>query len=434
SKESCLMARLIALCLLLVAAPALGLVLRPGAADPGTAPGAGTRASREAEWSTTRVRLRLYPAVLRLARHELPIGTGAGNFRVEFPPFRDPEEILISSHGGAFETRVETAHSDPLQVLAELGLPGALCLLMFLLALYRSLQSGRLGTAGLASMLAFLPVTLFRSALWNGPAALAWVAGLALAHEPGRLARMRGLAPVGLLLCLLGVPALLGESHGARFLRAQQKRDLPGVLEALDRAVLLDPFETRWRVLRAQIRRKNRAAIQDSNLEELAEELEEVLERRPNDVDALAELAWLGLDRAELRPRGSRALGRLLAIYPSHRAALELRRDYAELRLALEGLAGKEKRAESRAAARRFLGRHPSHPGAMRLAMEHAFLAGDSREGLALLANLGSTSLVEEKLRQVRARAVESEGERLTALLSLQLQLQGLLNELKKKQ
>lgn len=60
-------------------------------------------------------------AVLPMVGHYLPWGAGAGTFMAAFPPFRTAD---ISAF-------YRNAHNDYLQVLVELGLPGALCMLAF---------------------------------------------------------------------------------------------------------------------------------------------------------------------------------------------------------------------------------------------------------------------------------------------------------------
>ncbi|MBI5366907.1 MAG: O-antigen ligase family protein [Planctomycetes bacterium] len=82
------------------------------------------RAATASDPSTgsVRVRLEVWRAALRIWGDHPILGAGAGNFRRVYPAYRPAAERRLSGPG----TRVDTAHSDPVQLLAETGPLGAL--------------------------------------------------------------------------------------------------------------------------------------------------------------------------------------------------------------------------------------------------------------------------------------------------------------------
>lgn len=60
---------------------------------------------------------------LQLLKDNLWLGTGAGGFAPSYPPYRPPRTIAIM---GRHNTLVTSAHSEPLEIACELGLPGLL--------------------------------------------------------------------------------------------------------------------------------------------------------------------------------------------------------------------------------------------------------------------------------------------------------------------
>ena len=70
--------------------------------------------SRQAIWSNTG----------RAIRDSFPVGTGLGSFAAVYPLYEDPDAVN--------STYVNHAHNDYLELTLELGLPGALLLLLFL--------------------------------------------------------------------------------------------------------------------------------------------------------------------------------------------------------------------------------------------------------------------------------------------------------------
>ena len=164
--------------LALLAAGYLGL--RPSAAAP--PPAAAAPAPSAAVPASFEVRWRIARSTLAMLADRPVFGVGAGNFAIAFPIYRDPEEIRISTENftAPFESEVETAHDDPLQLLAETGLAGGAALLFLAVALARAILRAK-GPAALAASTALVAVaanSLFRSPLLDNPPTLLLSFGL----------------------------------------------------------------------------------------------------------------------------------------------------------------------------------------------------------------------------------------------------------------
>ena len=238
----------------LVAAIALGLSLRPMAAtaEPSAPVAATERPSATAIPSTLEVRFRIWPGALRQAKDALPLGVGAGNFRVAFPRYRDHREIQLSSRGHEFGTRVTTAHNDFIQVLVDLGLVGILLLGAFGWGLVAAFRRAQLDPSGFAALAAFIPIAAFRAPLYNAASALVFVLALCDTHSAPAGARSPSTRSADWFGRFAGVPLLLvasvvlvGENGGADFLRAKRTNDPLAGAAALDQAVTWDPFDER---------------------------------------------------------------------------------------------------------------------------------------------------------------------------------------------
>lgn len=157
---------------------------------------------------------------------EHPWGVGPGQFHVAFPPYASPE--LLAAHPRT-DRIINDAHSEPLQILAELGWLGLLLALVLLISLLRAARSAlqtleardRPVGAGLAAGLAGWTVTSLASPdarFHVTPIAVGCVAGwlLAPAARPARI------GPGGRILA--GVLALVVLAVGAQ--RLQQRLEL----------------------------------------------------------------------------------------------------------------------------------------------------------------------------------------------------------------
>ena len=161
-----------------------------------------------------------------------PWGVGPGQFHAEFLPYASPELLEAYPRHAVI---INDAHSEPLQVLAELGWPGVLAGALILLAL--TLGVGRaLGTAvppdlplatGLAAgLLGALVMSCGSPDQRFGvtPVTFGCLAGMLLAAIPAGMRRIPSigrlaLAGAGLAVLLLGVT------------RLQARLDLAGLLE-----------------------------------------------------------------------------------------------------------------------------------------------------------------------------------------------------------
>jgi len=284
------------------------------------------------------------------------LGVGPGQMQATFPPYRDPAEIAASSHGSCADhaTEIDHLHNDVLEGLSELGLLGGLPWLAFLclvaLRAWRALRGAEpalaaLGAAGLALLanaLAHSPL-LFHAA----PAAGAFALFGALSARPGA----RPFPPVGLLalgLCggaaWLGLPLIV---HG-RALSAALRGRAAAILSA-ERGAPVTPLDAQRvaadleRALAALpgsvpalLRQAEWTRIQGGDALPV---YERVLARRPHDLEALQQLAFLALttrgDVDAARAHWSAAL----ALDPGHpkvlRNLVDLELDYGALAAAL---------------------------------------------------------------------------------------------------
>lgn len=98
---------------------------------------------------------------MEMVRQFFPVGSGSGTFATVYQRF-EPVETLNTTY-------VNQAHNDPLQLLIELGLPGVLLLLLFLVwfavttvrALRTQARADRMRRIGLASAVAVLATLIF---------------------------------------------------------------------------------------------------------------------------------------------------------------------------------------------------------------------------------------------------------------------------------
>jgi hypothetical protein len=326
----------VALAALFAVGAVAGTMIRPGQTR--SAPSAAAPAPRG---DTIRVRMLTWSRALQLAQDNLVLGIGAGNFRVEFPRYRDPAEIAESSHQHTISTRVTMAHNDPIQIACELGIPGAALLILLLVMLGRAAREGRLSGPGIAAVLAFGAVATLRSPTWNAAAAAAALAAVALnlRHRDNRAVPtpLRALRFAGIPLVLLGASILVGESFGADFARAKRTNEAKAGFIALRAAIDFDPCEADWRLLRAQLYHARGKPVEPNLLAGVVADLDAVLERRPGSYRALLDLGYLGLTHKELRDRGRRAVELLLGtsgnpgLDPENPIAILLAGNYAGL-------------------------------------------------------------------------------------------------------
>jgi O-antigen ligase/Flp pilus assembly protein TadD len=205
------------------------------------------------------VRFGLAPASLALFAQHPWLGVGPGQFRSEFPPYRNARERETSNRaaGVGVETEVEHAHNDYLTVLAEAGVLGfsAWCAALALLFLgaWRALRGFEPANRALAAcVLGGLLNAALRSPLSFNPASagLFFAAGGALLarelHASGKLRARRGFAVLLVALLFLQVPRAWSLVQHGRALRAPDAIDTRAALLACPDSPLALSLAARW--------------------------------------------------------------------------------------------------------------------------------------------------------------------------------------------
>ncbi len=295
--------------------------------------------------STWKVRILLWKSAGRMALARPLTGWGAGSFEREFPPWRDPGEIRLSSLDHSFETRVNRAHSDPLQVFVETGVPGLagwiLLLLGSLAAGWKKARTHPLAAGLFGTCVGFAVNGLFRSPLYNAPAAAAAFTALGILSSSTRSGPRRALAPglraaAFLPFLLLLYPAWKSlEAFRARCLLAEAlgAANRKAFLEKTGAALEADPD------CPAALQLLSRDLLEKGTARERARVpalLERALRVRPYDVVTLRARAEILLDTAaalarkkpqvsrEVLQAAARDLEKALALDPGNPSTLAL--------------------------------------------------------------------------------------------------------------
>jgi tetratricopeptide (TPR) repeat protein len=261
------------------------------------------------------------------------LGTGPGQFVVEFPPYRQLEEIEASTNraDGRFYTEVEHPHQDGLLVLSEYGLLAGGALLTFWLlagvAALRALRSGssRSGATVACALVASLVGSLVNAPLGMNPVAAvpAFVAmGMVLAARVANPGRASLALPGALLLLLLfSVPRALSAVRLGLALADLGSETANVVQHAgpVQRAAEACPDSVVARGLMAQWYEKL-----DEDTSRALGEWEAVLALRPHRVEALLESARLHARRNEFGAALPR-VRHVLELDPEHPIALRNR-------------------------------------------------------------------------------------------------------------
>jgi len=243
---------------------------------------------------TVRVRELVRASTIEMAKDHWVTGVGLDGFTAAYPEYRSAEEFTISKRRG-----VTFPHNLPLQVLAETGVPGLMCLLLFLyvtiIAGLRTLDQSP--DDGIAFGALGALVAIFVSAQLSAP----------LRH------------PASALLFFLLSALLVGRRprHYVAQLSARYRRAVPVfilLVPTLAAAYLLGPL------LLADLPLKNardRIAVNDGGMDdEVAEMLEDSIGWRPT-ADALRMLAYYRTGTDE--PEKALALTeRLFSLEPHH--------------------------------------------------------------------------------------------------------------------
>ncbi len=270
------------------------------------------------------VRRLIWARVPALLAHAGVLGVGPGQFAAQFPPFRDPREIELSSLGRRLpgqETEVQHAHNDYLQALSDCGpLGGALLIGLYAFAAFRALSLLRRGERErlplALGLLAVLINGLAREPLSSNPVsaslAFALIGAVCAPAAPQfstqpRLGEYSALAVAGLAIALQ-VPRALGLGLHGRALRTYFERGRPS--EGLAFVLETRPDSVLARSLQARALEPQGEA---DDFERVAAAWGEVLALRPHSFEA-----WMQLGLAHVRG------GRIAAAREAWLRALEL--------------------------------------------------------------------------------------------------------------
>ncbi len=300
--------------------------------------------------STTEVRVQLWQGVLAMGVDRFALGHGSGQFRVQYPRYRRPEEIEITTWGRQKPTGAESAHQDYLELFAEGGLLAVLLLAAGMLQVVRQAPVWTWGP-----LVGFGFLAGVRSPLGNAPAAallFLWLGavlhGLHERREPVSLqfpGRRFSLVLLGLCTMAVGASVFLGQMAFTGFVREYGNQQ-PGSRVARSsaaRAAFWNGYEQRF--LQAQ------AVLSVEDLERSSEEdaaariatararVLELLEAWPWDEEGLL-LLGRTLHLAHQPAEAVTALARLRTIDPPNpRAALSQATILVEAGKAPEALA-----------------------------------------------------------------------------------------------
>jgi len=207
-------------------------------------------------------RLSIWTSTLRMIADHPVIGVGPGMYEFHSAPYNFPTPGRVARYG----KRPKIAHSDILQIGAELGLPGmTLCLAglgMLGLTALRQLRSRPLAwpvTAAAAILLAIVAQGLFSNLLLSPAIAMMGVLAGVILLDAANLFRRKplnmptfqrhprqwhaalALACLYLLIPVIGYP-FWGHWHFLRYQRLRQQRNLPRAVAHLQAALQWVPI------------------------------------------------------------------------------------------------------------------------------------------------------------------------------------------------
>ena len=220
---------------------------------------------------STQARLNMYRNTIEMIKDEFLLGVGFGNFKYVYPRYRDRGEWALSG----LNTRVEQAHSEYLQIFAEVGIIGLLAFFWILAGIGKMVwgivwsgDSGPRFWKGLAfatGILATLIQSFFDFNLQNpASGALFWIAigFLEVLYRPEKAAqgqpegppvdfrigakRLRAIAIIGILVCLsaglyYSVRPVVGDFYLKRGRIYSEMKDWEAAFHYFERASLYSP-------------------------------------------------------------------------------------------------------------------------------------------------------------------------------------------------
>ena len=355
------------------------------------------------------VRLGVWRRVPSMAFDNPLFGVGAGQFQARFPPYRDPLEHQASRGGICGETtpEVEHAHHDALEVLAELGLPGGMLWVAFLLMVGRASLGALRGTsfvgqaAGAAACglllngLAHAPLTFNPGAMALGFPLFGALVAIRAARGASSGPRSRFLFPlVPVIAVAAAVFGLRLVAHGSA---------LRGVIQAVER---IAPGGVRP----GEAAERGRVTAGPEDTAALLSAVDALVRSAPESAPARLLRASYGIDPDPVAP-----WERVLEVRPASVGALD--------RLGLvHANAGRTADARSRWTAALALA--PTHPRLLRNLTRLELLEGDPEQGLAYLARLDANGCPSPKWRRALGLRLALEGRPSTASTLLDVEVE----------
>ncbi len=270
--------------------------------------------------STIAVRQEIWSSCATMVGDAPVFGHGTAQFRYEYPRYRSPEEIDLSSFGRQFATFVDTAHNDHIEVAVDGGVPALLLWIAFWFVVIRPRELTRARAMQLLPVLAFLILGCARSPLANAPTAMlafAWAGWLGHGRvDPDGAGSKHWLIHAGGVIALfLGALVVFAQHQIANHFTTPQS-DTGERFDTLTSAIACHPSESRFRQLRVlEARRVEPDATK--TLSASRSDLESIARFDPNNTNALfltAEIAHQAGDDETT----DLALRRLLTIDPEN--------------------------------------------------------------------------------------------------------------------
>ncbi len=271
-----------------------------------------SQAQAEGHMGGLAVRLAIAPRALSLFADHALLGSGPGQFRASFPPYRDAAERAQSNRaaGSGVESEVEHAHNDVLTTLVEAGLLGGLPWIAMnvwlALAALAALRRGDVTRMALAlAVLGVLANAWLRAPLSFNPASASLffaAAGALIARDEDggvRIGARRLFALLCLALLVLQAPRAWNFVKHGHAMRAPDAIDLDAALAACHDSPLALALEAR------------KLAADPARIPDARAAWQHVLDLRPQNFEALVQagvLAAQSSDHAAARADWQRAV------------------------------------------------------------------------------------------------------------------------------
>lgn len=316
----------------------------PAADSAATADAADATTTPFSRPSTIAVRGHIWRAGLEMVGDAPWFGHGSGQFRYQYPLYRSPAEIDLSSHNRSFRTFVGNPHQDHLQIAIEGGIPAILLWVGFWWTVFRAaLRRGPGSWLSAVPLLGFVLLATVRAPLGNAPAALlafAWAGSVTarratdsvdtvVAPRPGPRPSIRHGARLAAVA--LAVVGLLVLSAQCSFSLSFDDRGRSVDADLVRAARSLHPTESRFRRKVASLTWQN-APDARAALDAARPDIDALLALDPHNTSALFFVAYLAHHAGD-DALADASLARLLAIDPLDPEATQL----AATRLALRG-------------------------------------------------------------------------------------------------